>query len=145
MGYAQRESFPMSSHIEWPGTSSRNQWAQAFVWVRDHTPADAYFALNPDCMRLPGEDQHGFRAMAERSRLADRTKDSGAVTMFPALAEIWLQQLGAQTGWSHFDEQDFRRLKSLYGVNWVVLERPLVGDGFSCPYANSAVFVCTIP
>jgi hypothetical protein len=145
MGYAQRQSFPMSSPIEWPGASPRNQWAQAFVWVRDHTPSDAYFALNPNYMQLPGEDQHGFRAMAERSRLADRTKDSGAVAMFPALAEVWLQQVGTETGWSHFDKQDFRRLKSLYGVNWVILEHPLAGDGFFCPYANSAVSVCPIP
>jgi hypothetical protein len=144
MFYAQRESFPNTSHIEWPGARSRNEWVQAFVWIRDNTPVDAYFALNPDHMQLPGEDQHGFRAIAERSMLADNTKDSGAVTMFPALAETWLQQVSAQAGWSHFGEEDFRRLKSLYGVNWVVLERHQ-NSGLSCPYQNDVLSVCRIP
>jgi hypothetical protein len=141
---AQRQSFPNTSHIEWPGASSRNEWVQAFVWIRDNTPVDAYFALDPDHMRLPGEDQHGFRAMAERSMLADNTKDSGAVTMFPALAETWLQQVNAQDGWSHFGEQEFRRLKSLYGVTWVILERS-EKHGLACPYENNAVSICRIP
>jgi len=38
------------------------------------------------------DDQHGFRAIAERSRLADAVKDSGAATMFPetTAAVDWL-------------------------------------------------------
>jgi hypothetical protein len=143
MGYAQRLGFDMTSHIEWPQAESKNQWVQAFVWIRDNTPVDAYFALDPDYMQAPGEDQHGFRAIAARSRLADRIKDSGAVTMFPALAETWLNQVEAQTGWSRFDEQDFGRLKTLYGVNWVVVA-PEEHDGLSCPYANREVWVCRI-
>jgi hypothetical protein len=144
MFYAQRQSFPSTSHIEWPGASSRNEWVQAFIWIRDNTPVDAYFALDSDHMRLRGEDQHGFRAIAERSMLADRIKDSGAVTMFPALAETWLQQVKALDGWSNFGEQDFRQLKSSYGVNWVILEHP-ENEGFSCPYHNDAVSICRIP
>jgi hypothetical protein len=144
MFYAQRQSFPMTAHIEWPGAVSKNEWVQGFVWARDNTPVNAYFAFNPDYMRLPGEEQHGFRAIAERSRIADRTKDSGAVTMFPALAETWLRQVNAQEGWSHFSEQDFRRLKSSYGVDWVILERP-ENDGLSCLYHNNAVSICRIP
>jgi hypothetical protein len=143
MFYAQRQTFPMTSHIEWPGAVSTNEWVQSFVWVRDNTPVNAYFALNPDYMRLPGEDQHGFRAIAERSRIADRTKDSGAVTMFPTLAETWLQQVNAQDGWSHFSEQDFRQLNSSYGVDWVILERP-ENVGLSCPYHNEGVSICRI-
>jgi hypothetical protein len=144
MFYVQRQSFPNTSHIEWPGAWPRNEWLRAFLWIRDYTPVDGYFALDPDHMRLPGEDQHGFRAMAERSMLADNTKDSGAVTMFPALAETWLQQVNAQNGWSHFGEEDFRRLKALYGVNWVVLERPQAA-GLFCPYQNVTLSVCRIP
>jgi len=143
MFYAQRQSFPTTAHIEWPGVMSQNAWVQAFVWARDNTPLNAYFALNPDYMRLSGEDQHGFRAIAERSRLADRTKDSGAVTMFPALAEIWLQQITAQNGWNHFAEQDFHRLENSYGVGWVILESPENGR-LSCPYHNDAVSICRI-
>jgi len=34
-------------------------------------------------MDLPGEDEIGFRARAQRSMLADAVKDKGATTMFP--------------------------------------------------------------
>jgi hypothetical protein len=59
------------------------------------------FALDPRYMALPGEDQHGFRAIAQRSALADAVKDSGAASMFPALAAPWTEQLNAQKGWEN--------------------------------------------
>jgi hypothetical protein len=143
MTIAQRQLFPATPHIEWPGTKSLNEWVQAFAWIREHTPSDAYFALNPDHMDLPGEDQHGFRAIAERSMLADRIKDSGAVTMFPALADTWLSQIHSQEGWRNFQLGDFRRLRNEFGVDWVVLEMPGLA-GMDCPYRNRAVMVCRI-
>jgi hypothetical protein len=142
MFYAERQLFPATSHIEWPGGSS-NPWVQAFLWVRDHTPVNSYFALDPDHMRLTGEDQHGFRAIAERSMLADRVKDSGAVTMFPALAETWLEQVNSEAHWRAFGLEDFDRLHRTYGVDWVVLQ-PRGAAGMDCPYRNSAVIVCRI-
>ena len=143
MWYVQRRLFPATPYIEWPGTAPRNEWVQAFLWIQQNTPRDAYFALDPDYMALPGEDQHGFRAIAERSRLADVVKDSGAVTMFPALAESWRQQVQSQQGWSNFQIPDFRRLQKMFGVNWVVLQKPAV-MGLSCPYQNKAVLVCRL-
>ena len=116
---------------------------RAFVWIREKTPSDAYFALNPDHMALAGEDQHGFRAIAERSRLADRVKDSGAVTMFPALAATWRRQVTAQNGWQSFRAEDFRLLKEEFGVDWVVLEQPGV-TGMDCPYRNATLLVCRV-
>ena len=104
---------------------------------------NAYFALNPDHMKLETEDQHGFRALAERSMLADNVKDSGAVTMFPALAETWREQVQSQSGWNHFQRTDFERLKQTYGVNWVVLEKPS-NLGFACPYENAQLMVCRL-
>ena len=83
MFYAQRQLFPASAHIEWPGATPRNPWVQAFQWIRNNTPVDAVFALDPAHMKIPGEDSNGFRAISERSMLADAVKDSGAVTMFP--------------------------------------------------------------
>jgi hypothetical protein len=127
-----------------PGVAAHNPWVESFLWIRDHTPANAYFALDPDHMRLPGEDQHGFRAIAERSMLADRIKDSGAVTMFPALADGWLQQVNAQEGWQHFGPNDFARLRSQYSVDWLLLQRPGT-PGLDCPYQNSALMVCRVP
>jgi len=143
MCYAQRQLFPATPHIELPGTNSQNQWVEAFVWIRDNTPLNAYFALNPNHMRLPGEDQHGFRAIAERSRLADRVKDSGAVTMFPTLAPSWLEQVNSEQGWENFGAEDFKRLHQKYGMDWVVLQQPGVA-GMECPYRNSSVLVCRI-
>jgi hypothetical protein len=143
MFYAQRDLFPTTQHLELPRSQSDNAWVQAFVWIRNNTPTDAYFALDPDHMRLSGEDQHGFRAIAERSMLADRVKDSGAVSMFPALAETWLRQVNSQDKWDRFRLEDFRRLHTGYGVDWVVLRKPGV-PGLECPYDNAYLLVCRI-
>jgi len=138
---AQRSLFPYSAHLEWPGTASRNPWVQAFVWAHQNTPKDATFALDPLYMLIPGEDAQGFRAIAQRNRLADAIKDSGAVSMFPPLAEEWLKQLRAQTDWKQSQVQDFERLRADYGVSWIILQVPGV-IGLECPYRNSAVLVC---
>jgi hypothetical protein len=143
MFYAQRQCFPATAHLELPGRVSGNNWVKAFVWVRDHTPRDAYFALNPDHMAMAGEDQQGFRAIAERSSLADRIKDSGAVTMFPSLADAWRRQVEAEEGWEDFQADDFRRLARDYGVGWFVLDR-LPVPGMSCPYENDSLRVCRL-
>jgi len=143
MLYAQLQLFPGSPHIEWPGVQDPNPWVQAFVWVRHHTPKAAYFALDPHFMALPGEDFHGFRAFAERSRLADDVKDPGVVTLFPAVGNRWLEEVSALQGWKHFTARDFRELKRRFGVNWVVLERGQ-GPDLDCPYQNNRVRVCRI-
>jgi hypothetical protein len=143
MFLAQRALFPASRHIEWPGAQPTNPWEQAFLWARDHTPSDAIFALDPDLLNLPGEDEQGFRAIAQRSRLADRGSDAGAVSMFPAMADEWFRQVQAQTGWQNFQAQDFHRLQTAFGVTWVVLHSPAV-PGLDCPYRNSVVLVCRL-
>jgi hypothetical protein len=75
--------------------------------------------------------------------LADAVKDSGVVTMFPQLAETWIEQTNAQRGWKDFEIGDFRRLKEMYGVDWVVLEKP-VKVALACPYENEHLKVCRI-
>jgi hypothetical protein len=144
MAYAQRQLFPATPQLELPGLTGRNDWVKAFLWIRDNTPNQAYFALDPEHMEMPGEDQHGFRAIAERSMLADKIKDSGAVTMFPALAETWQQQVQSQAGWKSFTVTDFRRLHDKFGITWVVLNRPEVA-GLACPYQNRTLIVCQVP
>jgi hypothetical protein len=144
MFYAGRQLFPASLHLELPCRAPKNDWVSAFLWIRGNTPLDAYFALDPGHMEMPGEDQHGFRALAERSRLADNIKDSGAVTMFPALAESWREQVQAQDGWRTFQMADYRRIQERFGVSWVVLTGP-AGPGMTCPYHNRAVTVCRLP
>jgi hypothetical protein len=143
MFYGQRMLFPASAHIEWPASAARNPWAQAFEWVRENTPSNAIFALDPDFMDIHGEDENGFRAIAQRSMLADNKSDGGATTMFPQMADEWLKQVQAERGWAKFQLQDFRRLRAQYGVTWVVLQQPGVA-GLACPYENKAVKICQI-
>ena len=141
MYLVQRQLFPASAHIEWPWAPPRNPWAQAFEWARENTPSDALFALNPRHMELPGEDENGFRARAQRSMLADAVKDKGAASAFPPLSVKWLEQIRDQENWEQFRKDDFERLKQKYGVSWVVVEQP-GPEGLECPYQNSAVRVC---
>ncbi|MGO9123377.1 MAG: hypothetical protein ACLP6G_00675 [Terriglobales bacterium] len=143
MFIAQRALFPASQHLEWPWAAPANPWSQAFLWARDHTPPNAIFALDPEHMNLPGEDEQGFRAIAQRSRLADNVRDSGAVSMFPALADEWFRQVQAQNRWKDFQAQDFHRLRTDFAVTWVVLQSPGV-SGLDCPYRNSTVLVCRL-
>lgn len=144
MFLAQRALFPASAHVEWPGAAPKNPWEQAFLWIRQNTPVDAVFALDPNYMNTASEDEIGFRCLAQRSRLADGVKDNGVVSMFPPLAEEWWAQVQAQTPWKNFQLQDFSRLKNQYGVSWVVVQQPGV-SGIDCAYQNSVVRVCRLP
>jgi hypothetical protein len=94
-------------------------------------------------MAIPGENEQGFRAIARRSRTADAIKDSGAVSMFPALSDEWLRQVQAQSGWRNFQLADFRKLQAMYGVSWVVLQPPGL-PGLDCPYRNEVALVCRL-
>jgi hypothetical protein len=144
MCYAQRALYPASRHIEWPGLAPRNQWTQAFLWARNNTPDQAVFAIDPYYMSISGEDSHGFRAIAQRSQLADGEKDSGVVELFPTLGNSWMAQVGAQKGIEHFQREQFVRLRQQFGATWVILLNPDKAE-LDCPYRNSAVAVCRIP
>ena len=144
MWFAQRELYPASAHIEWPWAEPRNPWVQAFAWAKKNTPEAAIFALDPYYMNADGEDADGFRAIAERSQLADGAKDSGVVEMFPQIGESWSKQVQAQTGINNFQRKDFEALERQYGVSWVVLRQPGHAD-LDCPYQNAVVKVCRLP
>ena len=139
----QQSQYPSSAHVEWPGYAYRNAWNSAFSWVRLNTPKDAVFALDPGYMLLAGEDQHGFRAVAERSALADAVKDSGVVSLFPGLADDWKSEVQAQTGWAKFDRRDFDHLATHYPVTWIVTSNPAPA-GLICPYRSEGLSVCHI-
>ncbi len=151
MFYAQRQMYSAMAHLEWPGAAPSNPWLEAFAWIRQNTPTDSLFALDPHYVTLPGEDYHGFRALAERSVLADYEKDGGMAARVPRLAPRWLREMTAQTGWRNFQAADFERLKSEFGVTWVILSRgdrafaSLWSDslpGMTCPYHNESLAVC---
>ena len=143
MLFAQRATYPGSLHLELPGRQPRNPWLEAFAWIREHTPTDAYFAVGADYMRRPGEDYHGFRALSDRGRLADAGKDSAVATQVPRLSQRWLSEVDAQHGWEHFGPADYERLKSSFGVNWVIVERP-AGEEMHCPHENESLRVCMV-
>jgi hypothetical protein len=140
----QLASFRGSPHLELPGTRPANPWLQAFTWIAGNTPRDAYFALDPEYLRAPGEDYHGFRALAERSSLADAVKDASVAMQVPELAPVWARQVAAEQGWAHFQLADFERLKSEFGVDWALVAVPQPA-GLPCPWHNRALAVCRIP
>jgi hypothetical protein len=142
--YAQRQMLSATPHLELPGVAARNQWRQAFVWIRTSTPVDALFALDPHYIESPGENYHGFRALAERSALADYDKDAGMAARVPSLAPRWLKEVTAETGWEKFSAADFQRLKQEFGVTWVIVSPTADHTGLTCPYENQQVSVCRI-
>ena len=141
---AQEAQFPGCPHFEMPWTKPANPWLQAFAWVRCNTPVDAYFALGPGYMAAPDEDYHSFRALAERSQLADAIKDTAVVTQVPELAPEWNRQVEAQACWQRFKLADFERLKQEFGVNWVVVAYPAPA-GLECRWHNGLLAVCQVP
>jgi hypothetical protein len=145
MYYAQRQLFSGSQHLELPGRPTANPWLQSFAWIRQNTPTGAYFALDPQYMAAPGEDYHSFRALAERSQLADAIKDTAVVTQVPELGPEWAKQVDAQQGWQSFQLADFERLKSEFGVDWVLVSYPHQPAGLACHWHNDSLTVCRVP
>ncbi len=141
---AQRQLFSGSQHLELPGRQPSNPWLQAFAWIRQNTPTGAYFALDPQYMIAPGEDYHSFRALAERSQLADAIKDTAVVTQVPELGPEWQREVRAQDGWTSFQLADFERLKTEFGVDWVLVSYPHPA-GLACRWHNDSLSVCQIP
>jgi hypothetical protein len=144
MCLAQRQLFPASEHLELPCTAPAGPWLQAFDWIKHNTPEDAYFALDPRYLAAPGEDYHSFRALAERSQLADAIKDTAVITKVPELGPEWKRELDAQAGWAHFHLADFERLKAEFGVDWVLVSYPQ-SVGLACPWHKDALTVCRVP
>jgi len=137
-------AYPASPHIERPGVRYEGEWLRSFLWIRDHTPKDAVFALDPEYLSKSGVDLHGFRAVAERSMLADQEKDSGAASVFPELAERWKEESSVQSDWAHVSEDRLRALRAQYGVTWVLLENSAPLGGLVCPYSDGQLRVCRI-
>lgn len=141
---AQLYIYPSLAHVEWPGSKSRNPWEQAFLWIRDNTPRNALFALNPHYQQQPQEDTVGFRATAQRSVLADWNKDGGVAAIYPAVAQEWWKQVTTTQDFSSWTDRQRVQALAPYHVTWIVLPSAST-TGFYCPYENSAVRVCKLP
>lgn len=144
MFFAQRQLFASTPHIELPNATPSNPWLQAFAWIRDNTPPDAFFALDPNYQLEPDEDYHSFRGLAQRGSLADAYKDTATVTKEPNLGPDWKAQLAAQQGWKHFTVDDFKRLRAQFGVDWVLVSFP-APQGLDCHWHNQRLAACQIP
>jgi len=146
MFYAQRQLYPTSSHVELPGAKTTNAWLEAYEWARLNTPVDAYFALDPNYLDAPENDMHGFRALAERSVMADYIKDSGVALLFPAVAERWRNEVHARSNWKQFHRSDFERLHHDFGVDWVLISASHpAAEELVCPYQNQSMRICRLP
>ena len=145
MFYVARATYPNSPRIEIPARTSSNAWVNTLLWVRNNTPPDAVFAVDSRYFMDPEIDVHGFRAVAERSSLADYFKDGGVVSLFPGLAPEWKQMSNATYGLNRFRSDDFWRLKSEYpAVSWAVIHGPAPA-GMQCPYQQQGYAVCPMP
>jgi hypothetical protein len=139
---AQRASYTLSAHVELPGAAPRNPWQQAFLWIRANTPPTAVFAANPQLVFVEGEDSQGFRAITERSLLAD-DKDEGVVVVFPSLAKEWARQHNPQVDLDRLtDTQRISRVRPL-GADWILLSRSARTE-LPCPYRNAVAQVCRL-
>jgi hypothetical protein len=144
MVLADRQTFPRSAHLELPGRQTTNGWQRAFEWISQSTPVDALFALDAHYVTQPGEDAQTFRAIAERSALADYSKDGGEASISPDLTSAWSIGQTAQTGLNTApDNSRIAKLRPL-GVTWVVLPSAAI-TSFQCDYADEAVKVCRLP
>jgi hypothetical protein len=108
-----------------------------------NTPVNAYFALDPHYLEAPGEDYHSFRALAERSQLADTVKDAAVVTQVPELGPV-----GApgerEEGWPQFKLGRFRTAQG--GIRRRLGAGGLsAAGGLACRWHNNSLAVCQIP
>ena len=140
-----RQTYPNSIQIELPAKTSSNPWVNTLLWIRHNTPEDAVFAVDSHYFKESPSDVHGFRAISARSALADYYKDSGVVSLFPALAEEWKQMSDATYGLNHFSVAQFRSLQQEFPeVTWTVIHG-IAPAGMNCPYQERGYSVCRMP
>ena len=145
MFYVAHETYPNSPHVELPAGASSNAWVNTLLWVRHNTPQDAVFAVDSRYFMDPEADVHGFRAIAERSALADYYKDGGVVSLFPGLAAEWKQMSNSTYGLNHFKVDDFRQLREDYpAISWTVIHGA-APPAMQCPYQQQGYAVCQMP
>ena len=139
----QHSIYPASAQVELPWVASSNDWTRAFLWIRHNTAQNTTVALDADYIHAPGEDSQGFRALAERDALADRSKDGGAAAVFPKLADRWMAEQTATTGLNTIDDTERLRRLSPFHVDWIVIESA-ASTQLECPFASATVRVCRL-
>ncbi|GAA3764248.1 hypothetical protein [Terriglobus aquaticus] len=139
----QRSLYPHTAHMEWPGLPPSNPWQAAFAWCRDHLPTPALVALDSNYINYPGEDSHGFRAVALHSTPPDNVKDAGIAAVLPGLTPSWQAGVAATTGLNTASDTERRQRLLPLGVTWIVLPAAMP-TALTCPYRNAAAQVCEL-
>ena len=138
MFLVQWELIDDGAHLELPGAVSSNPVAAGLCLDQaEHSDRMPTLRSIPTTFAAPREDFHSFRALAERSQLSDADKDAAVVTQVPSLGPAWQEQQAAQAGWPHFELADFERLKTQFGVDWVLVSYPQPA-GLACHWHNDA-------
>ena len=140
----QLSTFPHSKHLEFPWNAPQNAWEAGFVWIRNNTPKDALFAIDANYIGSRAEDAQNFRAIAERSLLPDNTKDGGIAAIEPDLTAEWKYAQNIQAGLARDTDAQRRAKLAEARIDWLVLPESTV-TGFSCPYKNNSMQVCSVP
>lgn len=143
LAWVQKGTYRGSPQVELPGTASANPWHRAFDWIQVNTAADTMVALDSSYIESDGEDSLGFRAIAMRDSLADRSKDGGAAAVFPQLADRWLREQTVTTNLNRIDDAERRRRLVPFHVSWIVLDGN-AATALRCPFATTAVKVCRL-
>lgn len=138
----QRHDYSGLPDVEWPGAAVSNPWETGLLWIRNNTPQNALFAMDPQLMFFDDDAIPGFRAIAERSILTD-IKDEGLASLFPPLAPVWAGRIARESGLD--TEGDAQRRQQLLGTgaNWLLLS-PRSTTSLPCPYRNAALQVCSL-
>ncbi len=144
MFFVQMQTYPHSSHLEFPWTNASNDWERGFLWVRDNTPVDARFALDAKYILTAGEDAQNFKAIAERSSPPDYQKDGGIAAIEPALTSEWISGQSIQDNLANNSDAERRSRLDQAGIQWLVLPENS-STSFPCPYQNSSMKVCRVP
>jgi hypothetical protein len=134
--------WPSERRLELPGVATANPYAQAFLWIRTHTPADAVFAFNPQLVYRPEENEQGFRALSERDQLTD-DKDAGVAAVLPSLAPRWAAQRNAELSVDQTSDAERIAVLRPLGATWLLLP-PKAQTAFDCTYRNRALQVCRL-
>jgi hypothetical protein len=137
----QMQTYPHSAHLEFPWINSANGWQQAFLWIREHTPNNALFAVDAKYISAAGEDSQNFRAIAERSVLPDYSKDGGLAAIAPQLAMPWSYGESLQRHLDRASDSDRVDRLAPLAVSWLVLSSE-AQTALPCPYKNESVKVC---
>jgi len=129
------QMYPASAHLELPIVAPQNAWLQAFAWIRQNTPVDSLFALDPHYMNYQARIITDSARSPNAAFSPTMKKMAEMAARVPPLAPRWLKEVNAQTGWQNFQPADFQRLEKRLRRD---LGNPLASGRLGCESQCSA-------